>query len=300
MTPSAEQRTRLSKSVRRLARSARIGVLVALIFALGGGLEARAPELTPRSEDLRSAPAPAPAGIAHAAVVEAGPAEEDGTYSVAVLDRATGELEGNRNRATPLYSASLVKLVVAIDVLQRRSGGLHVEESDLALIRRSLSASDDDAMNTLWDRFQGAEAVERVAAQLRLTTLRPPSSPGNWGDTLLSATDMVLLFDHVLTRMPPPERDLIMGALDSASPIAAGGFDQAYGFDARAVREPTATKGGWMCCRDGEISMHSAAVVGPSRRFVAAILSTHAGGSGYSPAKESVTDLAEHLLRKLR
>ncbi|WP_460956006.1 serine hydrolase [Parasphingorhabdus pacifica] len=238
--------------------------------------------------------------MAHSAVGRAGGAGDQSTYAVAVLDRATGELAGNPSANRALFSASLVKLAVAIDVLQRRHGGLQVSNSDLRLIERSLRLSDDDAMNVLWERFDGVGAVSRIAAQLRLTDLKPPSDPAWWGETVVSARDVVLLFEHVLTRMPPRDRELIMGALEAAPAIAAEGFDQAFGLESPTLHIPSATKAGWMCCHSGQLSMHSAGVLGNDRRFVAAVLSDQPGGAGYSHARDQVTDVADDLVRELR
>lgn len=248
---------------------------------------------------MRSAPVGVRTGLAHTAVSGVHDAGADGTVAVAVLDRATGELAGNPDGRTGLYSASLVKLVVAIDVLQRRHAGLPLGEVDLELVRRALSLSDDDAMNALWDRYDGVGAVTRLAVQLRLTELRPPAEPGQWGQTVLSARDMVLLLDHVLTGMVPEDRDLILNALDTAPAIAAGGFDQAFGLEDPEVGRPSATKAGWMCCQDGLVSMHSAGVVGPERRFVVAVLSSRSSGAGYAEAREDVSEVAAEVLREL-
>jgi hypothetical protein len=58
--------------------------------------------------------------------------------AVAVLDRRTGELAVNGRGDEPYYTASLSKLVVIVDVLDRRRlEGLTVTDADLALFRRA-------------------------------------------------------------------------------------------------------------------------------------------------------------------
>ena len=74
----------------------------------------------------------------------------------ASLDRATGELALGSRGAEPVYTASLSKLMLAVDVLDRRRlEGLEVTESDSRLIQRALGPSDDGAMSALWGRFDG-------------------------------------------------------------------------------------------------------------------------------------------------
>jgi hypothetical protein len=57
----------------------------------------------------------------------------------------------------PYYTAAPSKLVVIVDVLDRRRlEGLTVTDADLVLFRRALGPSDDAAMSALWERFDGA------------------------------------------------------------------------------------------------------------------------------------------------
>ncbi len=116
------------------------------------------------------APASAPAppvvrtGLALAAVTAAEAAASARTeLAVAVLDRETGEVAVGGRGAEPYLTASLSKVVVAVDVLNRRRlEGLSVSDADIALLQRALGPSDDTAMNALWDRFDGAGAAGRM------------------------------------------------------------------------------------------------------------------------------------------
>lgn len=215
-----------------------------------------------------------------AAVDEISAARPAVTVSVAIADRATERIAGNAAGTTPIYSASLVKIVLAIDVLQRRP----VSAADLALLRRALGPSDDQAMNALWTRFDGPSAVSRVARQLGLAATRPPDDPSQWGQTPVSARDMLVVFRHILNTMPAADRELIMSTLAGAPPIAADGFDQAFGL--AAVAPPVAAKQGWMCCVADRIQLHSVGTLGEQHRFVVALLSSHPADRGYDDARE--------------
>ncbi|MEU7813224.1 hypothetical protein [Pseudonocardia sp. NPDC049154] len=107
-----------------------------------------------------------------------------------MLDRDLGERASAGAAAEPTYAASLSKLVLAVDVLdRRRAEGLAVTEPDLALIRRALGPSDDAAMNALWSRFDGAAAASRVAARLDLAGTTDLDVPSQWGEMRVSADD---------------------------------------------------------------------------------------------------------------
>lgn len=246
-----------------------------------------------------SPPAPAPravpdgrAAAATSAVDALGAANPGTVLGVAVLDRNTGELATGASAGVPMYSASLVKVIVAVDVLDRRRTGLPVDDGDLALIRRALGPSDDDAMNALWTSFDGIGAIGRVAAALGLQDSRAPDDPSQWGESIVSARDMVTVYSHVLDGMPPADRDLLLGAMAAAPPVAADGFDQAYGLLSAGPRPDVAAKQGWLCCLGGMITLHSTGALdgaGQPSRYVVALLSSQPRGVGYDGARSTVT-----------
>ena len=110
------------------------------------------------------------AGLADAPVTAAQAVVSGGTeLAVAVLDRATDETALGVFAAEPLYTASLSKLLVAVDLVERRrTESLVLDPGALDQLRRMLSASDDSAMSALWSRFDGAGAPGRVSARLGL------------------------------------------------------------------------------------------------------------------------------------
>ncbi|MBB5068310.1 serine hydrolase [Saccharopolyspora gloriosae] len=218
------------------------------------------------------------------------------TVAVAVLDRESGEVVGGEHADDRIGTASLSKLFVAVDVARRRSEGMPVSGADVDLIRRSLAVSDDAAMNALWDRFDGAGAISRLAVRYGLTRTRPPAVAGNWGDTETSARDVATVLGQVPT-LPEAERSLILGSLDAAPRTAAEGFDQGFGL--KESKRPVAVKAGWMCCEHGRRAVHSAGLIGPDRRYAVALLSTQPSSKSYSEASEVVTEAAEPLLEDL-
>jgi hypothetical protein len=252
--------------------------------------------------DVTPPPAPAPPplrrGLAQAAVDAAEEEASDATeLAVAVFDRGTGELAVGEHGNEPYYTASLSKLVVVVDILDRRRlEGLAVSDADVALIRRALGPSDDDAMSALWDRFDGAGAAARVSARLGLQGTSAPRRTGQWGEVEVTAADFVRIWQHVLDEMPADERDLLVADLEAAPPVADDGFDQAYGLLAPAVRGsdgpgPVA-KQGWMCCFSGQYYIHSAGAVGDDRRFVVTLLTRVPRAPGWAAARKELTDIA--------
>lgn len=300
---------------RRLLVAGVLALLLAASVAVvvqgfGGGPSVDTEEAGGSGAAASGGPAPPPgeaepAGLAQAAL-EAAEAEAAGStdLAAAVLDRDTGELAVGARGDEPFFTASLSKVVVAVDMLDRmRRDGLAVTQADLDLLERALGPSDDSAMNTLWVRFDGAGAPARVSPRLGLTETTAPDDPTQWGEMTVSAADLMRLFEHVLDRMPAADRNLIIGAMADAPAVARDGFDQAFGLLGPAVDGAegpgAAAKQGWMCCFSGEYYLHSAGVVGADQRFVVALLTRIPRDDGWDAARAEVTSVATATVRAL-
>jgi hypothetical protein len=221
------------------------------------------------------------------------------SYGVAVLDRTTGQLSLGSEAATPLYSASVVKLFTVVDILHRtESDGLVLTPVQRADIQRALSLSDDNAMNTLWNQFGGSRTVIEMIGLAKLRDTGPPANPGEWGETLISARDVVGVYQYLLSSMGQSSRDTVLGALASAQQSGADGFDQAFGL-LRSPRPTTvAAKQGWMI--DGpQLYLHSTGVTGPGGRYVIALLSAQPATIGYQTAKAYLSAAATTVVDAL-
>lgn len=215
------------------------------------------------------------------AAVAAGGASDVG---VAVMDVESGQLvsqEGDR----PFYSASLSKLILAVDALQQP-----LSDADQDLVHRALSVSDDNAMDVLWTRFDGMDAIGHVAAEAGLTGTHAPEDPSQWGEVVITANDMVRLYRYILGS---PVRDPIVAALSSAPATAADGFNQAFGL--LGVTGVYA-KQGWMYYLPSDVYLHSAGVL--DNRYAVAVLTTSPTGS-WTTARQSIDNVAAAVLEKL-
>jgi hypothetical protein len=249
---------------------------------------------------------PAPGtGLAQAAIDAAEQAAAASTeLAVAVLDRVTGEIAVGDNGREPYYTASLSKLVVIVDILDRRRlDGLVVTDADLALIRQALGPSDDSAMNALWTRFDGPGAADRLSERLGLVGTTGPRDPTQWGEMSVPAVDMVRIWQHILEEMPAADRDLVISAMQAAPATADSGFDQTFGLLAPDVDGPggpgAVAKQGWMCCFSGEYYLHSVGAVGSDQRYLVALLTRVPRGPGWESARHELTDIATATVHTL-
>jgi hypothetical protein len=243
------------------------------------------PKNPERSDSPQPRDAPAPPALEGELLADAaGGVEPATTLGAVVYDTQTGTSPLEYNADRPFRSASLVKLLIAIETLESGAG-----PEDRDRIYRMLSMSDDDLASMLWVREGGSELVTKTSAELGLTGVRPPEVPGQWGEVVVTPRDVAAIYQYVLA-MPPADRKLIVNALGQAPRHAADGFDQHFGIP-DGLEAMWAVKQGWGNNSEAMV-LHSTGLVGPDFRYVVVLLSEHPLGSGWSNSAQSVTAAA--------
>ncbi|MEV8637914.1 hypothetical protein AB0395_40320 [Streptosporangium sp. NPDC051023] len=206
------------------------------------------------------------------------PVPSESSTAYMVYDRTTGASTQSQEHKQ-LRSASLVKLLIAIDYLEARTPGSSIPAADAQLLQTMLRSSDDTAANTLWVRDGWEAIVNRMVTKIGLIDTAPPADRGMWGYTALSASDVVKIYRYILERAHPTIRDLIMGHLRQATRCAADGWDQYFGIPS-AIPRPWAVKQGWSAFGEEPPQCGSAAgrtaSPGPSSRTASIDLSSPA------------------------
>lgn len=230
-----------------------------------------------------------------------------------VADGSTGEVLRSRDEHRRYRSASLVKILIAADHLQRAEG--EPTAADRALLEPMLRASDDDAATELWERNGGCDIVRRAAAEMGLLGTEPPRDPEMWGYTALTATDVVRCYRYLRAN---PVGEFVLADLRAFSAFAADGFDQRFGLPL-GTEGAEALKQGWSGfgpgpnedppvngksrrkVRDERIdldrpAMHTSGIVrhdGAERIVV--VLTLQPAGTAWRTAAERITGLAREL-----
>lgn len=206
---------------------------------------------------------------------------------VVVLDRDEGELALAHLPDAEFTSASLVKLLVAIEALQ---GG-----EPAARVHAMLARSDDEMASALWVSYGGPEIVTRWASRIGLEATRPPADPGRWGDTVMTARDVARIYSYLLDEAPGRVREVVLGALRASTPNGADGFDQTFGIPDAAGGLSWAAKQGWSCCIGGRI-LHSTGLLGADDRFVVVVLSASPVELPWPEVRAHVTALTSRVV----
>ncbi|MFE6488405.1 hypothetical protein ACFVGN_36485 [Streptomyces sp. NPDC057757] len=242
--------------------SARGGLAVVLRWCLLVAVLAGLTAAPARAAAPPAGPPGAPGEVrAAATAVEVPPGV---TAGVAVFDRQTGTFTEQLNPRLRVRSASVVKLLIALDHLWNRGPGYTLAADDRARFDSMLRSSDDASASYYWSQNGGSAIVDRMVSRLGLAdTAGPPAGyPGYWGYTALSAADTVRIYRYLLDSAPAPVRTLVMGDLRQSTRCGADGFDQRFGIPA-SFEGPWAVKQGWSGFGDtGSCSNTAAAAAG--------------------------------------
>jgi hypothetical protein len=206
-----------------------------------------------------------------------------GNVSVVVFDRQAGSTTVSAHADRAYTSASLVKLLIALAVVEQ--GG------PVAQVQRMLSRSDDDLASRFWSAYGGPAIVTGWAKKLGLTGTRAPADPGRWGDTRITAKDVVRIYQYVVAHAP----GAILAALRAATERGSDGFRQYFGIPDAAGDRPWAVKQGWSCCGPTRM-LHTSGLVGEDGRYIVAVLSEHPASVDYATASKRVTAVVSALL----
>ncbi|WP_245681689.1 hypothetical protein [Actinomadura kijaniata] len=292
----------------------RAGAVVGLLLAVCACESGNGPAVAPSDgAGTETRPSPRPSRSAAAA-----PRAPKGTLaSFVVFDRGTGRTLLSHRPREVFRSASVVKILIALDHLERNG----LRAADRPLLQVMLRSSDDRAATAFWKRGGQGEIVRRTARRLGLTETAPPPAdkPGFWGYTALSAGDLVKTYRYLLDRAPRGHRDFVMGQLRRATRCGTDRFDQSFGIP-RALPRPWAVKQGWSGfglrpaepCRAGAASgasfrnvdlgigrpvLHTTGVVGRNDRRIVVVLTLHPAGTSFRTATARLTALTREVHR---
>jgi len=110
------------------------------------------------------------------------------TAGIHVVDNETGAVLADLEAATPFFTASVVKLLIALDAFHGRNWQPDTDTRDR--VQRMLSFSDDNVADAFWDDNGGDNIVRRMTNLIGLPGTAPPGDPNEWGETTTTARDV--------------------------------------------------------------------------------------------------------------
>ncbi|HEY3750578.1 MAG TPA: tat pathway signal sequence [Pseudonocardiaceae bacterium] len=229
------------------------------------------------------------------AAVQAYVATRPGTVGIVVRDRQTGAVWRNNYADTMVWTASTIKLAMTVDLFLRdRAGTISLTSADRDLIQRMLHSSDDDAADTLWFKYAGADHMtfNNDFPGYGLTSLSPKRGYTHyfpyWGFQKCTPNDLDRLVDYVLTKLPASTRDYIVDQLMHVDP------DQQWGVWGAGPAALPGNKDGWSLEDTGQV-MNTVGWVGPDHRYTLAVMNSLNGHGGYTDGRTTDSEVAKLL-----
>jgi hypothetical protein len=220
-------------------------------------------------------------------------AKRPGTTGIVVRDRQTGAVWRNEHAGDPTWTASTIKLAMTVNLFLRdKSGDITLTDADRSLIQAMLHSSDDNAADTLWFRYAGADHLtfNNAFPSYGLTSLAPQKGFSNfypyWGFQKCTPDDLDRLINYVLTQIPADTRDYILGQLRTVA------SNQQWGVWGAGPAAKPGNKDGWSEEQGGWV-MNSVGFVGPGERYTLAIMNNLRGKGGYDDGKATDTQVAK-------
>ncbi|RMI32405.1 tat pathway signal sequence [Nocardia stercoris] len=230
-----------------------------------------------------------------AAAVDAYLATRPGTIGYVVRDRVTGALYRNAAADTRMWTASTIKLAIAVDLLQRaRAGALTLTPADRERMDAMLVDSDNDATDALWDTYSGPDrlAFDNDFPRYGMTGLvAEPSSDRAypyWGFEQCTPADLDRLMNTVLTGIHPDDRAYLLDRMRNVGP------DQRWGMWGAGPDMRPGVKNGWSEEDSGWVT-NSVGFAGPGERYTLAIMNSLGPDGGFDDGSQTTTQVAEIL-----
>ncbi|HEY2063178.1 MAG TPA: hypothetical protein VGH57_32715 [Amycolatopsis sp.] len=231
-------------------------------------------------------PLPDPAEVAEE-VTDAVSAASKGTdVGLVVLDRKTGATLASTDADTPYYTASVVKLLIALDSLYDNGVWQVPADNDEDDLTDMISGSNDAIASQLWEEDGGTTIVGRMADLMGLDHTVAPTDPGQWGMTKMSPDDVVTTYQYLEDTVPDDTAQPLLTAMAEARQPADDGYPQYFGIPDGLPGSSWQIKQGWMILRSALV-LNTTGVV--DSRYVVVLLTQQPAATSSAKGRAAVT-----------
>ncbi|MGE5828301.1 MAG: hypothetical protein ACM30G_08035 [Micromonosporaceae bacterium] len=219
-------------------------------------------------------------------------ATKPGHLGLVVRDRTTGAVWQAGEPKHPLWTASTIKLAMAVDLLERdRAGELTLDAKARQQIADMLAFSSNTAATSLWNRYHLSTSLTRYRTTYGMTELAFGPGSSFWGQMKCTTEDLAALMSYILDTLNEADRGYVLGAMRGVQPI------QQWGVWAAGAALAPGVKDGWSVERDAGRDhwvVLSVGFAGPGERYVVAVtqdLPPPTTANGVSAGVHAVSDL---------
>lgn len=218
-----------------------------------------------------------------------------GTVGFVLRDRLTGAKYRNADAATPIWTASTIKLAMVADLLTReQSGAIRLTSLDRAQMVAMLRNSDNGATDALWSRYGGTGGVFNANfPRYGMPGIRPQQGFGDvypyWGFQKGTADDFDGLMNYVLTGLTPANASGVVAEMQRVDD------QQRWGVWGAGAAMVPGNKNGWAPEQGGWV-VNSVGFAGAQQRYTLAIMNALGDEGGYDDGVTTTTELSRILL----
>jgi hypothetical protein len=221
-------------------------------------------------------------------------ATKAGHLGLVVRDRSTGEVWRAGEPKHPLWTASTIKLAIAVDLLERdRAGELALDAKARQQIADMLAFSSNTAATSLWNRYHLSTSLSRYRTTYGMADLAFGPGSSFWGQMKCTTEDLAALMSYILDTLNEADRSYLVGAMRGVQPI------QQWGVWAAGAQLSPGVKDGWSVEQDAGRShwvILSVGFAGPQERYVVAVTydlppPTSSPANGIDAGVHAVSDL---------
>ncbi|MGW4485219.1 hypothetical protein ACWEOE_15440 [Amycolatopsis sp. NPDC004368] len=231
-------------------------------------------------------PLPDPVGVADD-VIDAVTAASKGTQvGLAVYDTKSGKTLALADSETPYYTASVVKLLIALDSLYDGGTWQVPEGSAAGGLTDMIAGSDDAIASKLWEADGGTAIIGRMADLIGLSHTLEPTDPGQWGMTKMSPDDVVTTYRYLTDTVPDATAQPLLDAMAAARQPADDGYPQYFGIPDGMPGATWEIKQGWMILRSALV-LNTTGIV--DSRYVVVLMTQQPAGTSSANGRAAVT-----------
>lgn len=216
--------------------------------------------------------------------------QRPGTVGIILRDRRTGAVWRNDHAARRVWTASTIKLAMAVDLLVReKAGKVQLSSADRANIRAMLHVSDDNAADALWRAHGRAEFAIRFPSYGVTGATFVSGFPRYWGFMKCTPADLDRLMTYVLRSLPADLRSYVVTQMRGV------GANQRWGVWGAGSAARPGNKNGWSEEQGGWV-INSVGFAGPGERYTLSLMNSLNGEGAYDEGVATVTKVSSLLL----
>ncbi|MFI5613047.1 hypothetical protein [Amycolatopsis sp. NPDC051903] len=220
-------------------------------------------------------------------VTDAVTAASKGTQvGLVVYDEKTGKTIAEADPDKPYYTASVVKLLIALDSLYDDGTWQVPEGDDAEDLTDMLAGSDDAIASRLWEEGGDTAIISRMTDLIGLSHTLAPTDPGEWGMTKMSPGDVVTTYRYLENTVPDATAQPLLTALADARQPADDGYPQYFGIPDGLPGSTWEIKQGWMILRSALV-LNTTGIV--DSRYVVVLFTQQRAGTSSAKGRAAVT-----------